>query len=1435
MSTGFKSANPQSAPRQNTSSSSSSVTPTNDNSNNCNNDNSFDFLLGILPNNQDVKDAKTLFDNAKFYYVAGQLSGALVSFSCASVLLNSIIKNNQTSITDSNLNNANNLLQCCLQAVNVLQPQVGSSSKAKNDDEENQDWAKICTKIKPLVFSKGSSDCLFFSGVAGLNKEKKLFKTSLIFPLTYPNLYPKAAKGILLYGPPGTGKTYIVKAAVNELQKSDPTVGVVFFSPSPGDLKGKYVGETEKRIEEIFTCASMAACESELGCPEKKKYQAIIFMDEFDAIGPDRSDDPTGLAANSVNTLLQMMDGIKSKQNVAVIAATNYPWKLDSAILRRFTTQILIDLPNSSDIKQLLNIEVKKMVEFKAEKKFSWCESQQQIAEKESATGPSCNFECEEKIPIDLSMIPPYNSVDIDYYSDKEYIDGLINFMATNNFSNSDVARFMLAAQTNSGELAVKGNIFYKASLLQDFTHDLYISSLTKPKNSSLAIQNAIKLLKAFASNSVSQTEFFQVQPPDILRIEYNDYYYYNVKSLLYKDNTLIVDHPSIKDIYIKVHEKTTTIENLNEQMYKKNVLGLENDKPSFTVDIIITFDFYIKETNTGTAQQILLPLSHELINKVFKPVYNNAKTIYDKIQNLNKIQPEKSQSTALGDGWFKNTYGQQAVPPTDDIFFNIPTTTTTSGFFTDFIQQIQQEYIPLISKSTIKDFSLKYTNFDFYNYLILYNCLNPNVLPTNNLFDTQFLKKYTESLSFTDKIYLFEADQVLQKFTFEPFELLLNDSIKSTGQVPTTQVPTTQVPTTTQHSTIELLYDKDTTSCLMKISDYITLIKNYAIYQKAFNDAIKPTQNSNNDYISIDVNIFKILFKNTFDNSKMLMVLTRIVGKTQLFPEMDGTTFNIPEQRLIQLFINDILDFKNLSDMVYKDDQKKQTETITYIEKMFQNLNETKGEMYDLLQLICLRVYNNSNFVQSQSKEIEGGSNNTQIHLSDIPDNYSLKMGGKKKFKLTKNKLKREIKSSRKNKIMNMNKTKRLNKNQTLENKYKIIIDNQSGGALNYEQFIKFINKSENVKNDSIVNKSIFVATKYDYSEVSKNFLRKTSVINSMFYSVYDLFGDKNNKTPEKIISQIQKKNQYLPLIFKKIEAIGFLSEEGQGTVQTTAPPGTQPTGTQPTGIQPTVQQQPKTIDDKDIKKPEIIWSKISESLFGSFGSYLQPLTGTSSKSNFKNSIVFILEAIIVASGLLYGGGPFSLPQLSLDTVSLVIESISGIETNFSASLIQSRASIMLFIFMLCNLYTLSTSQKVSKETILNDFTLITIFNLITEIQQVETDDFDKEPVDIFLDAINKSKDSISWWQSFVKSTTTESSSYVSSSNSKGEIKKYESNMKIDPEIKKKLTNLNVPIQSFSYALTLVKTTYDKETGRQLKLYDTDREELLKELRKKK
>ena len=223
-------------------------------------------------------------------------------------------------------------------------------------DEKGRDWESVCLQLEPIVFSESKGNCLFFKDVVGLESQKEQIRSSFIFPLLYPNLYPKVSKGLLLYGPPGTGKTFIVKSAVTELQLiAKNKIGVLYFAPSPGDLKGKYVGETEKNIEKYFECASRAACELDEACKGKKKHLAVIFMDEMDAIAPNRETDTTGLATNSVNTLLQMMDGINSKPNVSVIAATNYPWNLDAAIIRRFDTQIFIDVAKKSDLLKLLD------------------------------------------------------------------------------------------------------------------------------------------------------------------------------------------------------------------------------------------------------------------------------------------------------------------------------------------------------------------------------------------------------------------------------------------------------------------------------------------------------------------------------------------------------------------------------------------------------------------------------------------------------------------------------------------------------------------------------------------------------------------------------------------------------------------------------------------------------------------------------------------------------------------------------------------------------------------------------------------------------------------------------------------------------------------------------------------------------------------------
>jgi MoxR-like ATPase len=195
-----------------------------------------------------------------------------------------------------------------------------------------------------------------------------------VWPNVYPGLYPKTAKGILLYGVPGTGKSLIAKATANELNlgsKYDQNLHVLYFAPQGGDLKGKYVGETEKNIQAYFHCASEAAniCQKQKNEAAKKNNQpenhrvlSIIFIDEVDALARDRTTDDSGMMSLSVNALLQALDGIWSRENVAVIAATNFPWDLDSAFLRRFDQKIMIDLPNASDILKIMDDNINRFV-----------------------------------------------------------------------------------------------------------------------------------------------------------------------------------------------------------------------------------------------------------------------------------------------------------------------------------------------------------------------------------------------------------------------------------------------------------------------------------------------------------------------------------------------------------------------------------------------------------------------------------------------------------------------------------------------------------------------------------------------------------------------------------------------------------------------------------------------------------------------------------------------------------------------------------------------------------------------------------------------------------------------------------------------------------------------------------------------------------------
>ena len=142
----------------------------------------------------EVVEANVLYNNGKFYYASGESVGALVSYSCAAVLLNSVVKKiPDTSDTVDVRKDADQIMNSLLQVIQSLQKKVGSN-KPSNPDEKEKDWKKICTKIRPLVFKKGGSDCIFYNDVAGLQKEKDILDYSLVYPLIYPNLYPKTSR-----------------------------------------------------------------------------------------------------------------------------------------------------------------------------------------------------------------------------------------------------------------------------------------------------------------------------------------------------------------------------------------------------------------------------------------------------------------------------------------------------------------------------------------------------------------------------------------------------------------------------------------------------------------------------------------------------------------------------------------------------------------------------------------------------------------------------------------------------------------------------------------------------------------------------------------------------------------------------------------------------------------------------------------------------------------------------------------------------------------------------------------------------------------------------------------------------------------------------------------------------------------------------------------
>jgi transitional endoplasmic reticulum ATPase len=205
---------------------------------------------------------------------------------------------------------------------------------------------KIIVSATPYVGDLKATG-VSYEDIGGLKQEVELVREMVELPMKHPEVFQKlgvgAPKGVLLTGPPGTGKTLLAKAVATETESS-------FFSIAGPEIVSKYYGESEKHIREIFEQA-------------EKNAPAIIFIDEIDSIAPKRGEGIDQTEKRIVAQILTLMDGLKSRGQVVVMAATNRPDDIDEALRRpgRFDRELRINPPDEDGRKEILRIHTRGM------------------------------------------------------------------------------------------------------------------------------------------------------------------------------------------------------------------------------------------------------------------------------------------------------------------------------------------------------------------------------------------------------------------------------------------------------------------------------------------------------------------------------------------------------------------------------------------------------------------------------------------------------------------------------------------------------------------------------------------------------------------------------------------------------------------------------------------------------------------------------------------------------------------------------------------------------------------------------------------------------------------------------------------------------------------------------------------------------------------
>ena len=205
----------------------------------------------------------------------------------------------------------------------------------------------IMVKDEPLKETELKAPQITYEDIGGLEEELRRVREMIELPLRHPELFERLGidppKGVLLHGPPGTGKTLIAKAVANE-------AGANFLSIQGPEIMSKYYGESEAQLRKKYEDA-------------EKNAPSIIFIDEIDSIAPKREDVHGEVERRVVAQMLSLMDGLRGRGKVIVIAATNRVDAIDPALRRpgRFDREIEVGVPDKKGRKEILQVHTRNM------------------------------------------------------------------------------------------------------------------------------------------------------------------------------------------------------------------------------------------------------------------------------------------------------------------------------------------------------------------------------------------------------------------------------------------------------------------------------------------------------------------------------------------------------------------------------------------------------------------------------------------------------------------------------------------------------------------------------------------------------------------------------------------------------------------------------------------------------------------------------------------------------------------------------------------------------------------------------------------------------------------------------------------------------------------------------------------------------------------